>query len=387
MEHIAVVGASLAGLRAVEALRRRGYEKRITWIGAESVLPYDRPPLSKQILRGEWQPERVALKANYENLDADLELGRRAIGLDARDRRLKLDDERELGYDGLVVATGATPRRLPGSDLEGVYTLRTLEDALSIRRDLERRPRVVIVGAGFIGLEVAASCRMLGLEVTVVELDEVPLAGVLGRSMGESIADFHRGHGVDLRSGVRVRRVVGEQRVEGIELDGHGVLPADLVVVGIGVAPATAWLEGSGVALDDGVLCDERCAASAPGVVACGDVARFTHASIGESLRIEHWSNAVEQADAAVRRLLEGPTAPPYTAVPYFWSDQYDAKIQFAGRTTAGDTLRVIEGSVTTKNLVAIYGRAGKLRAALTVNKPASLIKLRRAIAEGAPFE
>jgi 3-phenylpropionate/trans-cinnamate dioxygenase ferredoxin reductase subunit len=387
MKHVAVVGASLAGLRAVEALRRRGHDAKITWIGAEPVLPYDRPPLSKQVLRGEWQPERAALKADYQKLDVEPELGRRATGLDAGARRLRLDDGRELGYDGLVVATGAAPRRLLGCDLEGVHTLRTLEDALAIRRVLERRPRVVIVGAGFIGLEVAASCRMLGLEVTLVELEPVPLAGLLGSVIGESIAGLHRDHGVELRGGVRVRRLIGERQVEGVEVDGDRVLPADLVVVGIGVAPTTEWLEGSGVALDDGVVCDDRCAASVPGIVACGDVARFTHGASGESLRIEHWSNAVEQADAAVRRLLEGPSAPPYAAVPYFWSDQYDAKIQFVGRTRGADAMRVIEGGVATKNLVAVYERAGKLCAALTVNKPASLIKLRRAIAEGTAFE
>ena len=386
MQTIAVVGASLAGLRAVEALRRRGHDGKIIWIGAELVAPYDRPPLSKQILRGEWQPERVALKANYETLGAELELGRAATGLDPRGRSLTLDDGRAIGFDGLVIATGAQPRRLPGCELDGVHTLRTLDDALAIRKLLEKGPRVAIVGAGFIGLEVAASCRMIGLQVSVVELEAVPLAGVLGRAIGESITDFHRGHGVEMHCGAPVRRLIGETSVEGLELSDGRVLAAELVVVGIGVVPATEWLEGSGVALDDGVVCDERCAASVPGIVACGDVARFIHGASAESVRIEHWSNAVEQADAAVRRLLEGPSAPPYAAVPYFWSDQYDAKIQFVGRTSPGDALRVIEGALATKNLVAVYERGGKLTAGLTVNKPGSLIKLRRAIAEGAAF-
>ena len=386
MKRVAVVGASLSGLRAVEALRKRGYGGSITWIGAEPRAPYDRPPLSKQILRGDWPPERVVLKPSHETLDVDLRLGRRAVALDARERCLELDDGRRVLYEGLVVATGAVPRKLAGPALEGVHTLRTLEDALAIRRALENKPRVAIVGAGFIGLEVAASCRALGLEVSLVELQKVPLAAALGEVMGEAVAGLHREHGVELLTGVGVSSLVGDRRVEGLRLSDGRSVSAGLVVVGIGVVPDTRWLESSGIALQDGVLCDERCAASLPGVVACGDVARITGGT-AESVRVEHWSNAVEQAAAAAARLLHGPSAPPLRSIPYFWSDQYDVKLQCVGRRQPGDTLRIVEGSMATKDLVALYGRAGKLCAALTVNKPAALIKYRRAISEGASFE
>jgi 3-phenylpropionate/trans-cinnamate dioxygenase ferredoxin reductase component len=387
LREIAVVGASLAGLRAVEALRRRGFDGRITWIGAEAELPYDRPPLSKQILRGEWEPARAALKANYDALGADLRLGSRATGLDLQSRSVELDGGARVSFDGLVIATGARPRTLRGAEgLAGVFTLRSLGDALAIKKALERRPRVAIIGAGFIGLEVAASCRTLGLDVTVLEALDAPLAPAIGPEMGKAIADMHRERGVHLRTGITVRGFEGSGSVSALRLSDGTVEPADLVVVGIGVTPETAWLESSGLALGDGVLCDESCAAGAEGVVACGDVARFKTGTNGATARVEHWSNAVEQAAAAAQRLLDGPSAPAFTSVPYFWSDQYDAKIQFAGRRTPDDELRVVEGSVADRNLVAHYGRAGKLTAVLTVNKPAAFIRGRRAIGEGVDF-
>lgn len=387
LRDIVVVGASLAGLRAVEALRRRGYGGKITWIGAEPELPYDRPPLSKQILRGEWEPERAALKANYDALAVDLRLGTRAASLDLGARAVVLDGGTRVTYDGLVIATGATPRTLRGADgLAGVYMLRTLSDALALKAALERRPRVAIVGAGFIGLEVAASCRTLGLDVTVVEAMDTPLAPAIGKTLGAAIAAMHQGRGVRLRTGVTVQGFDGASSVSALRLSDGTTELADVVVVGIGVVPETAWLESSGLALDDGVLCDARCAASAPGVVACGDVARFRSELLGDTVRIEHWSNAVEQAAAAAARLLDGESAPPFNSVPYFWSDQYDAKIQFAGRAKPDDTVRIVEGSVEERNLVAFYGRAGKLTGVLTVNKPAAFIRGRRAIAEGAAF-
>jgi 3-phenylpropionate/trans-cinnamate dioxygenase ferredoxin reductase component len=384
---IAVVGASLAGLRAVDALRKRGFDGTITWIGAEAELPYDRPPLSKQILRGEWEPARTALKANYDALGVDLRLGTRATRLDLQTRAVELEGGARVPFDGLVIATGAKPRMLRGADgLSGVFTLRTLRDALAVKQALERRPRVAIIGAGFIGLEVAASCRTLGLDVTVLETLDAPLAPAIGSEMGQAIAEMHRERGVRLRTGVAVRGFEGSGSVSALRLSDGTTEPADLVIVGIGVTPETGWLESSGLALGDGVLCDERCAASADGVVACGDVARFKTGMNGATVRIEHWSNAVEQAAAAVARLLDGPSAPRFTSVPYFWSDQYDAKIQFAGRRSPDDTLRIVEGSVAERNLVAHYGRAGKLTAVLTVNKPAAFIRGRKAIGDAADF-
>jgi NADPH-dependent 2,4-dienoyl-CoA reductase/sulfur reductase-like enzyme len=368
----------------VEALRRRAYDGSVTWIGAESTPPYDRPPLSKQVLRGEWDEARVALKANYEMLAADLRLGRRAVGLDARERRVQLDDGTSVAYDGLVIATGATARTLSGCEkLSGVHTLRTLHDAIAIRSALAKRPRVAVVGAGFIGLEVAASCRALGLDVTVVEVAPVPLGAILGERMGETIRAYHESHGVVFRTATGVVGFIGTGDVEALRLSDGSELPAELVVVGIGVTPEIGWLEGSGVTLDRGVLTDAQCRTNVPGIVACGDVARSYNPLWDEALRVEHWTNAVEQANAAAASLLdaEPPAAP---SVPYFWSDQYDAKIQFAGRVVPTDTLRVLEGSVADRNLVALYERAGKLRGVLAVNKPAMLIKYRRAIGEGA---
>jgi 3-phenylpropionate/trans-cinnamate dioxygenase ferredoxin reductase subunit len=386
-KEIIVVGASLAGLRAVEALRRRGYDGRLVLIGEEARRPYDRPPLSKQVLRGEWEPERTELKARYDTLDLDLRLGHRAVSLDTRERRVTLADGERLPYDGLVIATGAAARSLPGGEgLSGVYTLRTWDDAIAIRDALAKRPRVAIVGAGFIGLEVAASCRALGLDVTVVEMADVPLAHAIGETMGRAVTDFHRARGVVMRTGVSVLGFVGEREVAGLRLSDGTAVDAEVVVVGVGVVPATSWLAGSGVAVASGVVCDARGATNVPGVVACGDVARWENPLFGESMRVEHWTNAVEQAGAAAQTLLDGDAAPPLASVPYFWSDQYDAKIQFAGKITPGDTLKVVEGSVEEKNLVALYGRAGKLRGVLAVNKPVALIRNRKAIAEGAAF-
>ncbi|HVU01352.1 MAG TPA: FAD-dependent oxidoreductase [Polyangiaceae bacterium] len=384
---IVVVGASLAGLRAVDALRRRGFDGTLTWIGEESRLPYDRPPLSKQVLRGEWTPDRTALKANYDALGADLRLGRRATSLDVGARRVSLDDGTSVPFDGLVVATGAAPRKLPGMDaLSGVHVLRTLDDALRIREELGKKPRVAIVGGGYVGLEVAASCRALGLDVTVVEALPLPLAPAIGETMAREIVEMHRAEGVDVRTSSGVSGFVGERDVEGLRLSDGSVVFAELVVVGIGVVPNTAWLEGSGVALDGGVLCDSRLRTNVPGIVACGDVVRFENALFGERMRVEHWTSAVEQASAAVASLLDGDAAPPLATVPYFWSDQYDAKIQFAGRVAPNDALKVLEGSVKDRNLVAIYGRAGKMRGVLVVNKPAALIRNRKAITDGAAF-
>ena len=266
-----------------------------------------------------------------------------------------------------------------------MHTLRTLDDAMAIRRALERTPRVAVVGAGFIGLEVAASCRALGLDVTVVEAASVPLGAAIGDTMGNAIASMHRERGVTLRTGTGVAELVGDGAVAGLRLSDGTTVDAELVVVGIGVIPETRWLAGSGVALDGGVVCDDRCRTNVPDVFACGDVARYYNPIFGELMRVEHWTNAVEQATAVVASILD-EDAPAPSSVPYFWSDQYDAKIQFAGRIAPGDTLRVEEGTVHDKNLVAVYGRAGKLRGVLTVNKPAALIRSRRAIAEGAAF-
>ncbi len=386
LERVVVVGASLAGLRAVETLRGAGYDGALTLIGAEQHLPYDRPPLSKEILQGSWEPDRLALRrSSYDELELDLRLGRRATALDPAAREVSLDDGARVAYDGLILATGAVPRTLPGtSDLEGLFVLRTLEDALAIRGALDAGPRVVVVGAGFIGAEVAASCRARGVEVTLVEAFPVPLLHALGREMGEVCASLHAEHGVDLRCGVAVDGLEGEGRVRGVRLSDGSSIEADLVVVGVGVAPATGWLESSGLRLDDGVVCDATCATAAPGVVAAGDVARWHHPLFGESMRVEHWTNAVEQGVAAAQTLLAGPgAAKPFASVPFFWSDQYGIKIQSAGHLRPDDEVRVVSGSVPERKFTALYGRAGRLTGVLTFNRPRDAIAYRMRIAEG----
>jgi NADPH-dependent 2,4-dienoyl-CoA reductase/sulfur reductase-like enzyme len=379
---VAVVGASLAGLRAVEALRRQGYDGRIDWIGAETREPYDRPPLSKQILRGEWEPERIALaRGGLAPLAAELHLGRRAVRLDAERRCVVLDDGRELGFGGLVIATGASPRRLLGQpDIEGVFVLRSLEDALAIRAALEHEPRVVVVGGGFIGAEVAASCRQRGLAVTMLEALGNPLEQALGPEIGALFAAIHRDHGVKLRTGVAVAAIEGQGRVEHVRLADGNLIPADVVIVGIGVRPEVAWLEGSGVELGDGVVVDARCATGVPGVFAAGDVARFPSARYGESLRVEHWTHAVEQAEAAVATLLHGDAAPVYDPVPYVWSDQYDAKLAVAGRPRAGDELHLVDGRIDDRKFVALFARDGRLTGAVGLNRMRKLMEWRGAL-------
>jgi NADPH-dependent 2,4-dienoyl-CoA reductase/sulfur reductase-like enzyme len=389
MRTIAVVGASLAGLRAAEALRREGFEGALILIGAERHLPYDRPPLSKEILRGEWQPERIALRPQgLADLGLDLRLGRRARSLDLAARRLLLEDGEQVPFDGLVIATGAAPRALPrAAELDHVHLLRTLDDALALRAELLCGPRVLVVGAGFIGAEVAASCRRLGLAVTVVEPCAVPLERGLGTDIGAQVARIHREEGVDLRCGVGVAELLGQGSVSGVRLLDGTRLSADVVVIGIGVAPQTGWLEGSGLALEDGVLCDPSLAA-APQVVAAGDVARWRHPLFDEVMRVEHWTNAVEQGVHAARRLLLGPAeAGPFAPVPLFWSDQYDVKIQLAGWPAASDRVSIVHGDPAARRFVALYGRPGRLSAALAFNQPRRLIAWRRRIAERLSFE
>ena len=390
LRSVAVVGASLAGLRAVEALRARGFDGRIDWIGAESHEPYDRPPLSKQVLRGEWGPERIILARNgLAGCAAQQHFGRRALRLDVAARRIELDVGDPVAFDGLVIATGASPRKLPGQpELAGVFVLRTLDDALAIRRALDAQPRVVVVGGGFIGAEVAASCRQRGAAVTMVEALGNPLEQALGPELGALYAAIHRDHGVDVRTGVAVAAIEGERRVERVRLADGSVLPADLVVVGIGVRPETAWLEGSGIEVQDGVVCDASCATKVPGIVAAGDVARWTNPRYGESMRVEHWTNAALQAQAAVARLLDGPkAAKPFTPVPYVWSDQYDTKLAVAGRPRAGDEVRVVNGSFAERKFVALYGRAGRLVGAVAMNRMRKHLEWRTALDEGLSFE
>ena len=391
LQTVAVVGASLAGLRAVETLRRDGYDGRIVLIGAEPTLPYDRPPLSKQLLAGEVGPDDIALRrASYDDLDLELRLGTRAVSLDLAGKHVALDDGGQVAFDGVVLATGSAPRMLPGTpDLEGLFVLRTLEDALAIRATLDANPRVVVVGAGFIGSEVAATCRLRGLEVTVLEALPAPLVRGLGPVLGMVCGELHRDHGVDLRLGVGVAGFDGTARVERVRLDDGTAVDADVVVVGVGVAPVTDWLEGSGLQLDNGVVCDATLLA-APGVVSAGDITRWPNPLFGgELMRLEHWTNASEQGVAAARRLLygDGAAPEPFAPVPFVWSDQYDRKIQSVGHFRGDDDMAVVHGSLDERRFVAVFGRAGRLVGALGFSMPAKLMQYRRMIDEQASFD
>jgi NADPH-dependent 2,4-dienoyl-CoA reductase/sulfur reductase-like enzyme len=396
LDHVLVVGASLAGLRACETLRSDGFSGRITLVGAEAHLPYDRPPLSKKVLAGEWEPERIQLRkpGDIEALGLELRLGVRAMALDPDAVRVELDDGSSLEADGLVVATGAAPRRLPDQpDLDGVFVLRELGDALALRARLGADARVVVVGAGFIGLEVAATARQAGARVTVLEGLPAPLVRGLGATMGTAVASVHARHGVEIRCGVRVERLVGDgERITGVEVvDGGGreVVAADVVVVGIGVAPVTGWLAGSGLELDDGVVCDATLCAGRPGVYAAGDLVRWPNELFGEVMRVEHWTNAAEQGSAAARNLLAwaaGADPTPYAAVPFFWSDQFEARVQFLGRAGSGDDVEVhvVHGTTDGERFVALYGCDDRLTGVLGVSWPKLVMPFRRLLAERA---
>ena len=389
LRRVVVVGASLAGLRAAEELRRLGFDGTVVLVGAEPHLPYDRPPLSKDFLAGETHAEGLALRRQpYDDLDLDLRLGVRATALDPVARTIATDDGDTIPYDGAVVATGASPRRLPNTpDLAGIHVLRTLDDAEALRADLDRAPSVVVVGAGFIGAEVAATCRARGLQVTVLEALPTPMVRGLGTALGDTLASLHRDHGVELRTGVGVAGFEGTDRVAGVRLDDGATVDGDVVVVGVGVAPSTEWLAGSGLTLDNGVVCDHTLLA-APGVVAAGDVARWPNLAFGGTvMRLEHWTTATEQGVAAAARLLASDdTAEPFAPIPFVWSDQYDVKIQVAGHVTGDDDVEVVDGSLEERRFVAIFGRAGRLTGAVAFSRPRLLMQYRRMIADGVSF-
>jgi NADPH-dependent 2,4-dienoyl-CoA reductase/sulfur reductase-like enzyme len=398
---IVVVGASLAGLRAAEELRHQGFEGTITLVGDEIREPYDRPPLSKQVLAGAWPAERTALTVMHPGglagLDLDWRLGVRANHLDLTSRRVLLAGGGDVPFDGLVVATGAAPRELPGTEtLAGVHTLRTLDDSLAMRAALDGGVRrVVVVGAGFIGAEVAATCRTAGCDVTILEALPVPLGRALGDEMGAVMGELHRDHGVDLRLGVGVAGFEGGDRVTHVRRADDSLVDADLVVVGIGVTPNTGWLEGSGLALDDGLVCDATTRA-APGVVAAGDVARWPSHRFGELMRVEHWDNAIAMGEHAARRLLadlagdpadDPASTAPYDPVPWFWSDQYDRKIQLAGRSAGADEVRIVDGSIDERRFVALYRRGDRLVGVLAMNRPRPVVTYRGLVERGAAWD
>ncbi len=388
-DRIVVVGASLAGLRAPHTLRDEGHDGAITLIGAEPHLPYDRPPLSKEFLAGSASRDDVVLPLGSADT-ADFRLSTQATALDLEQRHVVVDSGETLAFDGLVIATGARPRTLPDLPaLDGVFVLRTIDDCLALRQRLDDAPAVAVVGAGFIGSEVAANCHELGLDTTIIEALPVPMVRGVGEVVGRRCARLHTDHGVSLRLGVGVTGLAGENRVETVVLADGTTVGADVVVIGVGVAPATGWLASSGLDLDDGVRCDRWCRALAggqpvPGVVAAGDVARWDNPLFGQDMRVEHWTNAAEQGRAAALTLSHGEDAPAFDPVPYFWSDQYQTKIQFVGRT--GPDVSVVDGSIDDDRFVVAYGSQGRIVGALAFSRPARLMAYRSMIARGDPF-
>ncbi|MBB5166365.1 NAD(P)/FAD-dependent oxidoreductase [Mycobacterium sp. AZCC_0083] len=387
MDRLVVVGASLAGLRAAEAARKTGFAGDITLIGGEPHLPYDRPPLSKEFLEAT-EPgveARIPFFRNddvYPDLGVELLLGEPATGLDVARKVVHVAD-RQIGYDALVIATGSQLRTLPGTGhMDGVHGLRTLEDSLSIRAALDAGARTVVVGAGFIGSEVASGARKRGLEVTVVEALPTPLVRAAGTEMGAAIASLHERNGTTLLCGRGVAAVEGDRRVERVVLDDGTLIDADLVVVGIGVSPCVTWLEGSGLAIDNGVVCDETLWTGAPGVYAAGDVANWLNPVFDARQRMENWTAAAEQGAAAARNALDPENAKPYGTVPYFWSDWYGSRVQFVGVPEADEVL-LVDGDVEDgERWVALYRRGDRLVGALTVNGQTVIMKYRRMIAQ-----
>ena len=371
---IVIVGGGLAAARTAEQLRRAGYAGRVTIVSDEVHLPYDRPPLSKEVLRSEIDDTSLKPREWYDEKDITLRLGSAATGVDTEARTVTLADGTTLGYDELVIATGLRPRRIPSfPDLDGIRVLRSFDECMALRQHASAAKRAVVIGAGFIGCEVAASLRGLGVDVVMVEPQPAPLASVLGERIGGLVTRLHRAEGVDVRTGLAVAQVRGDGHVEQVVLTDGTELAADLVVVGIGSHPATDWLEGSGIEVSNGVLCDEAGRTSAPNVWALGDVASWRDAT-GHQARVEHWSNVADQARVVVPALL-GSDLPSNVVVPYFWSDQYDVKIQCLGEPEANDVVHLVEDDG--RRFLAYYERDGVLVGVVGGGVPGKVMKVR----------
>jgi len=409
LDQIVVVGAGMAGLHTAEALRAQGYLGGLTIIGEEEHRPYSRPPLSKEVLTGAglapsggepgWLAGHRALELRdqtvVEAIGADFRLGRRAVGLDTDARRVRVQgpegEEESLSYDALVIATGARARR-PATDLAGVHVLRTLDDAEAVRSEFDSGGSLVVVGGGFVGAEVAASSRAVGMDVTLVEAERTPMTRVVHPAVGEVLTDLHRENGVDVRLGVSVTGYEGGSRVERVRLSDGTTVPATLVVAGIGVDLNTEWLRGSGVELleDGSVACDEYSATSVPGVYAVGDLANWPHPRFGGRIRLEHWTNAGEQGEIAARNLLawaSGEEPTPFTPVPYFWSDQYKMKIQLLGQGAPADQVSFVHGSPDDRKFVAFLGRDGMLTGVVGLRSTPRTMRSRRPLEEPTTWE
>jgi 3-phenylpropionate/trans-cinnamate dioxygenase ferredoxin reductase component len=385
-----IVGAGLAGAKAAEALREEGFEGSIVLVGDEPELPYERPPLSKDYLRGESPREKARVHPDdfYSTNRIDLRTSIVVTRIDTAANEIVLSTGDRVGYDRLLLTMGAEPRRMsvPGSELDGLHYLRDLSDADRIAARLNAGGRVIVIGGGWIGAEVAASARQKGLEVTIVEQSAVPLERVLGREVGEIYGQLHRDHGVELLTGVVVQGFEGSGRVERVRLAGGRLLETDFVVVGVGVVPRTALAEQAGIAVDDGILVDQRLETSLPGVFAAGDVANAFHPFYGHRLRVEHWANALNQPGTAARAMLGKPAA--YGRLPYFFSDQYDVGMEYSGYATSWDEV-VFRGDPAQREFIAFWLAHGRVVAGMNVNvwdvtdPIQSLIRSRRSVDAG----
>ncbi len=389
MRRLVIVGASLAGLRAAQAARKAGFDGDLVMVGEERHLPYTRPPLSKEVLAGEHSVDRVQLPCDA--LDVQWRLGASAASLDRQRRCVVLSDGDEVAYDRLLVATGSRARSWTGAgaELDGVHVLRTVEDALALRAAFDDQPRVAIVGAGFIGCEVAQTARKLGLDVTLIDIAATPMLP-LGPKLGKWCAELHRDHGVDLRLGTGVAALLGDGRVEAVQLADGDRVAADVVVVGLGAAPNTEWLAGCGLQLDPGLVCDATLtAAGDPDILGAGDIVTWPHPMAdGQAIRIEHWTVAAEQGQLAGRNVLSSPgERKPYDAPPYFWSDQYDVKIQSLGLPGRAERLELIESSPDGWRLVYAGERDGRLIGVIAINAARRLGSYRQALADRPGFE
>jgi NADPH-dependent 2,4-dienoyl-CoA reductase/sulfur reductase-like enzyme len=383
VKSVAVIGASLAGLSAARALRAQGFDGDLTIVGGEQRRPYDRPPLSKEFLAGDIGEDALTLEAEDDDLNAEWLLGVHATRLDAGASAVQLDDGRAIHADGIVIATGARARTWPGSEgLAGVHVLRTIDDAAALRDELRPGARLVVIGAGFIGAEVASTATKLGLDVTVVEAALAPLAGPLGVQLGAAVARLHTEHGTRLLCGAPVAGLIGDDRVTGIELADGRRLAADIVLVGIGAVPNIEWLRDGPVELANGVVCDAGGATSVPNVVAVGDCAAWHEPAVGWPHRVEHWTGALERPGIAVATLLAGGRHDGNAAKPpYFWSDQYGRRIQFAGIAHSGDEITFEVGSVRDASFLAVYRRGGEPVAVLGMDQPKLFTRWRRQLA------
>jgi 3-phenylpropionate/trans-cinnamate dioxygenase ferredoxin reductase component len=383
-KRIVIVGGGLAAARTAEQLRRSAFDGSITIVSDEVHLPYDRPPLSKQVLRSELDDVTLKPREFYDDNNITLALGCAVRSLDTGAQTVTLDDGSALEYDEVVIATGLVPRRIPSfPSLPGIHVLRSFDQSMALREQAGEARRAVVVGAGFIGCEVAASLRGLGVDVVMVEPQPEPLASVLGEQIGALVSRLHRTEGVDVRTNVGVESVTGQDRVAKVALTDGSELDTDLVVVGIGSRPATDWLEGSGVEVDNGVVCDRVGKTSAPHVWALGDVASWQDAT-GHQARVEHWSNVAEQARVLVPSLLGQELPSNLVVVPYFWSDQYDIKIQCLGEPEADDVVHLVEDDG--RKFLAYYERDGVVAGVVGGGMPGAVMKTRGKIAAGAPI-